>query len=358
MSAKEKYLGLLRILVLAAILLVIVPLVLDPYTINQGGKFLALAFVAVGIVLSWGYGGILSLGQGIFFGMGGYVMAMNLKLEASGTSVPDFMGWTGMEKLPLAWIPFHSLAITVATILIVPAVFAFVFSYLVFKKRVGGVYFAIVTMAMTLTATVLIIGNSGYTGGANGITDFSTLHGMDIMGDSAKVRIYLLETVILTVLMLIAYFVRCSRYGKILVAIRDNEDRVRFSGYDTAYYKAFVFGLAALFSAIGGAFFTLQAGLISTTDIGVVASVEMVIYAAVGGRLSVPGAVVGTLLIGFLKSYLSNSFPEIWLYFLGSVFIFIVLALPNGLASLSFRLPRAIRLTRQASHANSPEGTA
>lgn len=358
MSTTERNLGLLRILVLAAILLVGVPLVLDPYTVNEAGKFLGLAFVALGLVLAWGYGGILSLGQGMFFGMGGYVMAMYLKLEASGASVPDFMGWTGISKLPLAWEPFHSMAITLITILVVPGILAFVFSYLVFKKRVGGVYFAIVTMAMTLTTTVLIIGNSGYTGGANGITNFSTFHGMDITSDPAKVHIYLIEAAILTALMLVAYFVRCSRYGKILVAIRDNEDRVRFSGYDTAYYKAFVFGLAALFSAVGGAFFTLQAGLISTTDIGVVASVEMVIYAAVGGRLSVPGAVVGTLLIGFLKTYLSNSFPEIWLYFLGGVFIFVVLALPNGLASLSFRLPRAMWLARQTSRSNSPEGTA
>lgn len=358
MTSSEKTLGLLRILVLALILLVGAPLLLDPYTVNQAGKFLGLAFVAVGIVLAWGYGGILSLGQGIFFGMGGYVMAMYLKLEASGASVPDFMDWTGIEKLPLAWEPFHSLAITLATILVLPAAVASLFSYLVFKKRVGGVYFAIVTMAMTLTTTVLIIGNSGYTGGANGITNFTTLHGMDISGNSAKVVIYLVEAAILTVLMLVAYFIRCSRYGKILVAIRDNEDRVRFSGYDTAYYKAFVFGLAALFAAIGGAFFTLQAGLISTSDIGVVASVEMVIYAAVGGRLSVPGAVVGTLLIGFLKSYLSNSFPEIWLYFLGSVFIFIVLALPNGLASVPLRFPGAARLARPANRAQYPKRTA
>lgn len=348
MKKNSQVMELANIGILVAVLLIGFPLLLDSYTLNEAGKYLAFGFVAVGIVLSWGYGGILSLGQGIFFGMGGYVIAMYLKLEASGTNVPDFMQWTGIEKLPAAWVPFHSFTVTVLTIVLVPTISAFLFSYAVFKKRVGGVYFAIVTMAMALTTTVLIIGNSGYTGGANGITNFSTLLGMDIVSDSSKESIFIVEVIILAIAMVAAYFVKCSRFGKILVAIRDNEDRVRFSGYNTAYYKAFVFGAAALLAAIGGAFFSLQAGLISTTNIGVVASIEMVIYAAVGGRLSIPGAVVGALLIGFLKSYLSNTFPEIWLYFLGCVFIFVVLVLPNGLASIPDRIARKPARSKEA----------
>ncbi|MEO8838730.1 MAG: urea ABC transporter permease subunit UrtC [Herbaspirillum sp.] len=335
--------GAVTIGLLAIVLLVIFPLVFDSYRLNLVGKYTAFAFVALGIVLSWGYGGILSLGQGIFFGMGGYMMAMFLKLEASGNQIPDFMVWTSIEKLPSLWVPFHSLIITIILIIVIPTIVSFIFSYLIFKKRVDGVYFAIVTLALTLTATVLIVGKPGYTGGANGITDFSTLLGLDIVSDSSKRIIYIVEVLILSVLMFVSYSIRCSRYGKILIAIRDNESRVRFSGYNTAYYKAFVFAIAAMFSAIGGAFFSLQAGLISTSDMGVMASVEMVIYAAVGGRLSIPGAVVGAIAIGFLKSYLSESFPEIWLYFLGGIFIFVVLFLPEGFAGLVSQRSRSIK---------------
>ncbi len=336
-------------MLLTAILLIGFPLLFDSYSLNLAGKYTAFAFVAVGIVLSWGYGGILSLGQGIFFGLGGYMMAMFLKLEASGAQMPDFMVWASIEKLPAFWTPFHSLTITIVLILFIPMAVAFLFSYAVFKKRVGGVYFAIVTLALTLTLTVLIIGNPGDTGGANGITDFSTLLGFDIIGDLAKRTIFLVETVLLSLLMFVAYFVKCSRYGKVLVAIRDNEDRVRFSGYNTAYYKAFVFCLSAGYSAVGGAFFALQAGMISTSDIGVVASIEMVIYAAVGGRLSIPGAVIGALTIGFLKSYLSNSFPGTWLYFLGSIFILVVLVLPNGFAGLVDQIFKGNKRLKRAS---------
>ena len=322
------------------LLLAVFPLVLDPFRLNLMGKYMSFAFVAIGVVLTWGYGGILSLGQGIFFGMGGYMMAMFLKLEASAPELPDFMVWSSVEKLPLWWEPFHSFPFTVLLILTVPAVLAYLLSYAIFKKRVGGVYFAIVTLSLALTMTVLIVGQQGGTGGANGITDFRTLLGMDIIGDDAKRVIYFVQSVAVSLAMLGALVVVRSRLGKILIAIRDREDRVRFSGYNTAHIKAFVFTLAAILSSVGGAFYSIQAGLIAPSVGGVAASVEMVIYAAVGGRLSIPGAVVGALLIGFLKSYLSEIFPEIWLYFLGALFILVVLVMPNGLAGLLDRLIR------------------
>ncbi len=322
------------------LLAVVLPLVLDPFRLNLVSKYLAFAFVAIGVVLTWGYGGVLSLGQGMFFGLGGYMMAMFLKLEASAPELPDFMVWSSVEQLPLWWEPFHSLGWTIVGILAVPAALAYVFSYAIFKRRVSGVYFAIVTLSLALTLTVVVIGQQGDTGGANGITDFRSFLGLDILSDGAKKTMYFIEVLAVAIVMAIALVIVRSRFGKILIAIRDKEDRVRFSGYNTAHMKAFVFAVAAVLSSIGGAFYSLQVGLIAPGVIGVVASVEMVIYAAVGGRLSVPGAVVGALLIGFLRSYLSETFPEGWLYFLGAVFILVVWAMPNGLAGLSQKLQR------------------
>ena len=267
------------------------------------------------------------------------MIAMFLKLEASAPELPDFMVWSSVEQLPIWWQPFHSLGWTLLALLLIPAVLAYVFSYAIFRKRVSGVYFAIVTLSLALTLTVVVIGQQGDTGGANGITDFRTLLGWDILSDTAKRTMYFIEVGAMVLVMMISLAIVRSRFGKILIAIRDREDRVRFSGYDTAHMKAFVFAVAAVLSSIGGAFYSLQVGLIAPGVIGVVASVEMVIYAAVGGRLSIPGAVVGALLIGFLKSYLSEIFPEGWLYFLGAVFILVVWAMPNGLAGLTDHLP-------------------
>jgi len=319
-------------------LLVVMAAVLDPFRLNLMGKYMSFAFVALGVVLLWGYGGVLSLGQGLFFGAGGYMMAMFLKLEASAPELPDFMVWSSIEQLPLWWQPFRSLALTLLLIVVLPSVLAYLFAYAIFRKRVGGVYFAIVTLSLALTGTVLIIGQQGGTGGANGITDFRTLLGMDIVGDDAKQALYMVEVAALAAAMALCLALMRSRFGKVLIAIRDKEDRVRFSGYDTAHMKAFVFAISALLSSIGGAFYSLQVGLISPSAVGVAASIEMVVYAAVGGRLSIPGAVIGALLVGFLKSYLSEAFPEFWLYFLGALFIAVVAFMPLGIAGVIHRL--------------------
>lgn len=334
MSSQTHRIDFASAIALVALLVIALPLLLDPFRLNLIGKYLALAFVAIGIVLTWGYGGILSLGQGVFFGMGGYMMAMFLKLEASAPDLPDFMVWSSVETLPLWWTPFRSLGWTLLGVFILPAAVAYLFSYAIFRRRVSGVYFAIVTLSLALTLTVVVVGQQGDTGGANGITDFRTLLGMDILSDESLRALYFVEVALLSVAMFLSLVLVRTRFGKVLIAIRDREDRVRFSGYDTAHMKAFVFACGAVLASVGGAFFTLQVGLISPSVIGVVASVEMVIYAAVGGRLSIPGAVVGALLIGFLKSYLSETFPEIWLYFLGAVFILVVWVMPNGLAGL------------------------
>lgn len=323
---------LLGYLSLAVILLVIFPLSLDMFRLTLVSKYLCFALVGVGVVLCWGYGGILSLGQGIFFGAGGYLMAMFLKLEASRPELPDFMVWSSTETLPWWWEPYHNFPITLISILVIPTVFAFVLSYLVFKKRVGGVYFAIVTQALALTLTVLLIGQQGYTGGANGLTDFKSFLGWNITSDKAKVILYFAHVVLLFVVMGVGTFIIKTRLGKILIAIRDREDRVRFSGYDTAMFKAFAFTVGALFASLGGAMYSLQVGLITPSLVGAVASIEMIIAVAVGGRMSVVGAVYGALLVGFAKSLFSENFPTLWLFFFGGLFILVVMFMPNGLA--------------------------
>ena len=340
---------------LAAVILLVLPLVLDAFRLNLVGKYLTYAFVALGLVICWGFGGILSLGQGVFFGLGGYLMAMYLKLEASSVEntkiqstpgIPDFMDWNQITALPWFWKPFTSLPFTLIAILVLPAFFAFVIGTAMFRRRVGGTYFAIITQAIAAILTILIVGQQGYTGGINGITDLRTLHGWDIRTDSAHNILYFVNAALLIGCILFAQYVKRSKLGRILVAMRDKEDRVRFSGYQVASFKTFAFCLAAVFAAIGGAMFTLQVGFMSPSFVGIVPSIEMVIYAAVGGRLSLFGAVWGTLLVNWAKTSFSESFPELWLFGLGALFIAVVLAFPNGLAGI-YRTYVEPRLTRK-----------
>jgi urea transport system permease protein len=331
------------VLILGLVLLVAFPLVLDIFRLNLVGKYLSYGFVAIGLVMLWGYGGVLSLGQGVFFGLGGYGMAMFLKLEASDPvstkiqstpGIPDFMDWNQLTALPLWWEPFRHLPFALIATILVPTLLAFVIGFAMFKRRVGGVYFAIITQAVALILTVLIIGRQGYTGGVNGMTDLKTLLGWDIRTDSAKYILYFANAGLLLGAIMLCRWVQATKLGTLLLAMRDKEDRVRFSGYDVAMFKVFAFCLAAALAAAGGALFTLQVGFMSPSLIGIVPSIEMVIFAAVGGRMSLVGAVYGTLLVNFGKTYFSESFPELWLFLMAALFIGVVLAFPNGLAGL------------------------
>ncbi|MFG0722653.1 urea ABC transporter permease subunit UrtC [Pseudomonas sp. GLN_6] len=335
--------GAIGLAVLAILILVVFPLALDAFRLNMVGKYLTYAFVAVGLVLCWGYGGILSLGQGVFFGLGGYCMAMFLKLEASDPEstkiqstpgIPDFMDWNQITELPMLWQPFHSFGFTLLAVIAVPVILALVIGVAMFKRRVGDVYFSIVTQAIALILTVLIIGQQGLTGGVNGITDLKTLMGWDIRTDEAKLILYFINALLLFGCILIGRFILASKLGRLLMAMRDKEERVRFSGYDVASFKIFVFCIAAAFSAIGGAMFALQVGFMSPSFVGIVPSIEMVIFAAVGGRMSLLGAVYGALLVNYGKTYFSETFPELWLYLMGGLFIAVVMYFPNGLAGL------------------------
>ncbi len=332
-----------QLAILAALIFLVFPLGLSLFRLNLVGKYLSFAFVALGLVLCWGYGGILSLGQGVFFGMGGYCMAMFLKLEASDPEstaiqstpgIPDFMDWNQLTALPWLWEPYHSLAFTLVAILVAPTLLAYLLSLAMFKRRVGGVYFAIITQAVALILSTLIVGQQGYTGGINGITDLKTLMGWDIRTDSAKYILYFVNAVLLMLCLLASRFILGSKLGLLLVAMRDKEERVRFSGYSVADLKVFIFCVAAMFSAIGGAMFTLQVGFMSPSFVGIVPSIEMVIFAAVGGRLSLVGAVYGCLLVNYGKTYFSEAFPDLWLILMGSLFIGVVMFFPNGLAGL------------------------
>src|ERR1700741_451406 len=325
-----RVLELIGFAMIAAIILIVLPSMLDIFRLNLVGKYLTYAFVAVGLVLCWGHTGILSLGQGVFFGLGGYCMAAFLKLEASSVAntkiqstpgIPDFMDWNQITELPFFWVPFKSLPLALIAVIAVPTIAAFILSFAMFKRRVGGVYFAIITQAVAAVLTILIIGRQGYTGGINGITDLRTLLGWDIRPDSAKYILYFVCCFLLLGTMFVARFVVASKLGRILVATRDKEERVRFSGYDVANFKIFVFCLASAIAALGGAMFTLQVGFMSPSFVGIVPSIEMVIFCAVGGRQSVIGAVLGTLLVNWAKSSFSEAFPEVWLFAMGGLFI-------------------------------------
>lgn len=335
--------GAIELAILAVFIFIVMPLWLDIFRLNLVGKYLTYAFAAVGLVMVWGYGGILSLGQGVFFGLGGYCMAMYLKLEASDPvstahqttpGIPDFMDWNQVTQLPLFWEPFHSLIFTLAAVIMVPLVLAYVISTAMFKRRVGGVYFSIITQAIAAILTILVVGQQGMTGGINGITDLKTLHGWNINTESAKYILYYVNGVLLLGVIMLCRFILSSKFGRLLLAMRDKEDRVRFSGYDVANFKIFTFSMGAMISAIGGAMFILQVGFMSPSLIGIVPSIEMVIFAAIGGRVSLVGAVYGTLLVNYGKSAFSESFPSLWLFFMGALFIGVVMFFPNGLAGL------------------------
>ncbi|MDY6885914.1 MAG: urea ABC transporter permease subunit UrtC, partial [Pseudomonadota bacterium] len=330
-------------IILTCLLVVVFPALLDSFRLNLVGKYLTYAFVALGLVLCWGYGGILSLGQGIFFGLGGYCMAMFLKLEASTPEataiqstpgIPDFMDWNQLTSLPWFWEPFNHFGFALIAIITVPSLLAFVIGMTMFKRRVGGVYFSIITQAIALILTILIIGQQGLTGGVNGITDLRTLLGWDLRTENAKFILYFVTVALLLLCIIFAQYVKNSKLGRLLVATKEREERVRFSGYDVANFQVFIFCVAAAISGIGGAMFALQVGFMSPSFVGIVPSIEMVIFCAVGGRMSIFGAVYGALLVNWAKTTFSESLPEIWLYAMGALFIGVVMFFPNGIAEL------------------------
>jgi urea transport system permease protein len=317
----------------ALILAIAAPWLLSGYELNLLARFLALSLTAMGLVLLWGEGGVLSLGQGVFFGLGGYALAMHLKLADLPTGeMPDFMMWSGTEALPWWWAMFDNPVVAIIGVLIIPALIAALFSWLVFRRRIGGVYFALITQALALAFATLLISQQGLTGGFNGLTDYHTLFGLDLNAQGTILGLYWLTLALVVAAFFGLRWLLRSRYGKLLRATRDGANRMRFLGYDPAPYKVIAFTVAAFLAGVSGALFTLHAGVVSPALVGVVPSIEMVIWVAIGGRFSLGGALAGALLVNFAKDKVSTALPELWLYVLGLLFILAVTVLPGGIA--------------------------
>lgn len=316
------------------VLLLLAPLFLSEFRVNLLGKFIAYAILAIGLDLIWGYTGILSMGHGVYFGLGAYCMAMYLKLEASPGKIPDFMSWSGLNTLPWFWTPFSSGLFSLAMAIAMPTLLAFIVGYLTFKNRIQGVYFSILSQALSIIFVVLFVGQQAYTGGTNGLTDFRRIFGFPLSLDSTQLGLYYVAIVLLIFTYIVCSWIAKRRIGKILVAIRDGENRVRFSGYNPTGYKVFVYCLSAAFAGIAGAIYVPQVGIISPAEMGIVPSIEMIIWVAIGGKGTLIGAVIGAILVNALKSGVSESFPDIWSYFIGIAFVVVVLYMPYGIVGL------------------------
>jgi len=324
------------------------PLHLSDFRLNLFGKFLAYAILALGLDLLWGYAGVLSLGHGVFFGLGAYAMGMHLMLEIGAKSVyqsalPDFMVWNQLKELPLFWRPFYSGAFTLAAIVVVPALFALAFGFLAFRSRIRGVYFSIITQALALSAWLVFNRNEMRLGGTNGLADFKTIFGYPLNQAATQRGLYTATAVVLVAAYLLCRWITRSRAGKVLIAIRDSETRVLFSGYSPARYKLFVFVVSAVLAGVAGALYVPQVGIITPAKIGVLPSIEMVVWVAAGGRGTLVGAVGGAVGVNWMQSWLTTSYPDLWLLFLGGLFMGAVLFFPDGVSGALARVGGRVR---------------
>lgn len=318
---------------IALLLIFFMPPALTGFRLNLLGRFLALAIVALGIDLIWGYTGLLSLGHGVFFALGGYALAMHLKLQIpsdASIQLPEFMSLYGVTELPWFWKPFYSFSFATAAVIFVPAVLGAILGYLVFRNRIRGVYFSILTQAATIVFFNFFNGQQKLFNGTNGLTDFKTILGATVNDSKIQFVFYTLTVVFLAAAYALCRWLTSGRFGRLLIAIRDDESRVRFSGYDPTGFKVLVFAISAGLAGIAGALYTLQTGLISPKAMDIAFSIEMVIWVAVGGRASLVGAVLGALVVNLGKSLLSEQFPEVWLFFQGALFLIVVTVLPDG----------------------------
>jgi urea transport system permease protein len=308
--------------------------------VSLAGKYLCYAFVALGLDLLWGYGGILSLGQGAFFALGAYAMGMYLMREIGGRGVygnptlPDFMVFLNWTKLPWYWHGFEHFPFAAFMALAVPGFLALVFGFLAFRSRVQGVYFSIISQALTYALMLAFFRNDMGFGGNNGLTDFKDILGFDLRRDGTRDALLVITGLLLAVVYLLCEGVVRSRFGKVIVALREAESRLRFLGYRTEYYKLVIFVLAAAVAGLGGALYTPQVGIINPSEFSPANSIEIVIWVALGGRGTLAGAILGTFLVNLAKTYFTTVLPELWLYVLGLFFILVTLYLPHGVIGL------------------------
>ena len=319
------------ILIVAAAL--ILPVILPPFRLNLLGRFLSLGIVALGVDLIWGYTGLLSLGQGIFFALGGYALGMHLSLNSlEPGQLPEFFGLYGVNSLPAFWQPFSSPLFTLVAIWVIPALVAGILGFLVFRNRIKGVYFSILTQAALLVFFNFFNGQQKLINGTNGLkTDTAKVFGELVGSDAMQRNLFWLTVLLVIAAWLLCRWLTSGRFGDALVAIRDDEPRMRFTGYNPTAYKTLVFTVAGALAGISGALYTVQSGIISPQFMAVPFSIEMVIWVAVGGRGTLLGAVLGAVLINYAKSLISEQLPETWLFVQGALFLLVVTALPDGL---------------------------
>ena len=314
------------------ILAVILPSTIPAFRLRLVGRFLALAIVALGIDLIWGYTGLLSLGHGIFFALGGYALAMHLNLQIPQGQLPDFFTLYGVQELPWVWQPFYSFPLTIMLLILIPGIVAGLIGYLVFRNRIKGVYFSILTQAALLVFYNFFNGQQQLINGTNGLkTDTEKIFGVLASSPNAQRSFYVITVIVLILIYLLCRWLTSGRFGRLLVAIRDDETRVRFSGYNPTGYKVLVFAISGAIAGVAGALYTVQTGIINPSIMQVAFSIEMVIWVAVGGRGTLIGAILGTMLVRLAQTFLSESYPEIWLFFQGALFLIVVTVLPDGI---------------------------
>jgi urea transport system permease protein len=332
--------------VAALLLFVVAPLVLSPFRLDQLGRYLCFGIVAVGIGLAWGRGGMLTLGQGVFFGIGAYLMAMHLKLADAGAGgTPDFMALISSGGVPWWWEPLRSEVVTLLAILLLPAALAAVLGLATFRRRVRGAYFAILSQALAAAFAILLIGNPTGTGGSTGLSGFRGFFGFALSDPANRLVLFFTAAGVLLLLLALTRQLMVSRYGELLVACRNAEERVRFLGYDPATVKTVAFVVAAFTAGVAGALFVPIVGIISPNDVGIVPSIGMLIGVAIGGRNTLFGPVVGAIAVAWAGTTLSEQFPSGWTYAQGLLFMLVIAFLPGGLASLAGRW-RRIRAPR------------
>lgn len=354
---------------LAAVLMVVVPVLnlavpedswlhVPTFWVTTLGKFLCFAMLALALDLIWGYAGILSLGHGAFFGLGGYAMGMYLMRQIGERSVyghpelPDFMVFLNWKELPWYWYGFDNFAFAVLMAMLVPGALAFVFGWLAFRSRITGVYFSIISQAMVFAMMLAFFRNEMGFGGNNGLTDFKDLLGFDLSASTTKVGLYVISALMLGLVYLLCRYVVTSKLGRVLIAVRDAESRVRFLGYSVTRAKLFVFTLSAMLAGIAGALYVPQVGIINPGEFTPAKSIEVAIWVAVGGRGTLFGAAAGAVAVNGAKSLLTGIAPEIWLFFLGALFILVTLLMPRGLVGV-VRQWRERRAISKASHSDS-----
>ncbi|MFN9619291.1 MAG: urea ABC transporter permease subunit UrtC [Synechococcaceae cyanobacterium] len=322
--------------ILLVIAFFILPAVLDDFRLNLFGRYFSLAITALAIDLIWGYTGLLSLGQGIFFSLGGYAVAMylmlNTKSEAGGNGIPKFFENYGVDQLPFFWQPFWSPLFTLIALWLIPAVIAGLIGYLIFRNRIKGVYFSIITQASLMVFYHFFNGQQKLINGTNGLkTSTTELFGTLVGSPDAQLWFYRITVLLIPIAFLICRYFTSGRFGDALIAIRDDEQRLRFTGYNPVPFKTIVFVVAGALCGISGALYTVQSGIVSPQFMTIAMSIEMVIWVAVGGRGTLVGPIIGAVLVNYIRSLVSEAFPEMWLFVQGALFIFVVTLMPDGI---------------------------